>query len=282
MQQISKIKSLREQLADVRRSEKTIALVPTMGNLHEGHLSLVKQVQERADYVVVTIFVNPTQFVEGEDFDSYPRTLEADLKQLESINVDLVFIPDSNEIYPEESDMTAEVTVPELDSIYCGQFRPGHFKGVATVVTKLFNIVQPDLAIFGKKDYQQLLVIRSLVKSLHLPIEIIGSATMREKDGLAMSSRNQYLSENERKQAPLLYKILSEMALNIKNDAKNHEKLEIEAISSLKQAGFRPEYLKICDSETLKSPKGRKLVIIAAAWLGKARLIDNVAVHTYD
>lgn len=282
MQQISKIKSLREQLADVRRSEKTIALVPTMGNLHEGHLSLVKQVQERADYVVVTIFVNPTQFVEGEDFDSYPRTLEADLKQLESINVDLVFIPDSNEIYPEESDMTAEVTVPELDSIYCGQFRPGHFKGVATVVTKLFNIVQPDLAIFGKKDYQQLLVIRSLVKSLHLPIEIIGSATMREKDGLAMSSRNQYLSENERKQAPLLYKILSEMALNIENDAKNHEKLEIEAISSLKQAGFRPEYLKICDSETLKSPKGRKLVIIAAAWLGKARLIDNVAVHTYD
>ncbi|MBL1142942.1 MAG: pantoate--beta-alanine ligase [Proteobacteria bacterium] len=282
MQQVSKIKRLREQLADVRRSEKTIALVPTMGNLHDGHLSLVKQVQERADFVVVTIFVNPTQFVEGEDFDSYPRTVDADLKQLDLLNVDLVFTPDSNEIYPEANNVTTEVTVPELDAIYCGQFRPGHFKGVATVVTKLFNIVQPDIAIFGKKDYQQLLVIHNLVKNLCLPIEIIGSETMREEDGLAMSSRNQYLSESEREQAPLLYKILNEIALNIEKGAKNYEKLEKEAIFSLKQAGFRPEYLKICDSETLKSPIERELVIIAAAWLGKARLIDNVAVQTYD
>jgi pantoate--beta-alanine ligase len=282
MLQVSKIKSLRQQLNDVRRSGKTIALVPTMGNLHEGHLSLVKQVQDRADYIVVSIFVNPTQFVEGEDFDSYPRTLESDLEQLKSLNVDLVFMPDSDEVYPQGNEVSAEVCVPELDSIYCGAFRPGHFKGVATVVTKLFNMVQPDIAIFGKKDYQQLLVIRSLVKSLNLPIEIIGSSTMREKDGLAMSSRNQYLTENERKQAPLLYQCLSQIALNIEKGEKNFEKLEKEAIFSLKESGFKPEYLNICDSETLKAPKGKELVIIAAAWLGKARLIDNVAVQSYD
>jgi pantoate--beta-alanine ligase len=282
MQQVSEIKSLREQLAEVRRSGKTIALVPTMGNLHEGHLSLVKQIQEHADYVVVSIFVNPTQFVEGEDFDSYPRTTDADLNQLEKLNVDLVFIPDNDEIYPQGKAITTEVTVPELDSIYCGKFRPGHFKGVATVVTKLFNIVQADFAIFGKKDYQQLLVIRSLVKNLNLPIEIVGSETIRETDGLAMSSRNQYLNENERKQAPLLYKILSEIALKIGKGDKNYEILEKEGINQLKKAGFRPDYLNICDSESLKPPMSENLVIIAAAWLGKARLIDNVAVQTYD
>ncbi len=281
MQQVSRIHSLREQLASVRRADKKIALVPTMGNLHEGHLSLVKQVQECADYVVVTIFVNPTQFVEGEDFDNYPRTLESDLAKLDSINVDMVFMPDSNEVYP-EGKTTTEVTVPELDSIYCGKFRPGHFKGVATVVSKLFNMVQPDLAIFGKKDYQQLLVIRSLVKNLNFSIEIIGSAIIRDNDGLAMSSRNQYLTQNERMQAPLLYKTLSEMALKIEKGEQNYEKLEEEAVSSLKKDGFRPEYLKICDSETLKAPKKGNLVIIAAAWLGKARLIDNVAVQSYD
>ncbi len=280
MLQISKIKSLREQLATVRCSEKTIALVPTMGNLHTGHLSLVKQVQERADYVVVSLFVNPTQFVQGEDFESYPRTLDVDLKQLEKLNVDLVFMPDNNEIYPNGNEVTAEVTVPELDSIYCGKFRPGHFKGVATVVTKLFNIVQPDMAIFGEKDYQQLLVIRSLVKNLNLPIEIIGSSTIREDDGLAMSSRNQYLIESERLQAPFLHKCISEVAKAIENGDKDYEKLEKEAISALKEAGFKPEYLSICDAETLKVPKNQKLVIIAAAWLGKARLIDNVAVQT--
>ncbi len=280
MQQISKIKSLREQLATVRRSEKTIALVPTMGNLHVGHLSLVKQVQARADYVVVSLFVNPPQFVEGEDFDNYPRTLESDLKQLENLNVDLVFIPDNNEIYPHENEVTAEVTVPELDSIYCGKFRPGHFKGVATVVTKLFNIVQPDMAIFGEKDYQQLLVIRSLVKNLNLPIEIIGSSTVREDDGLAMSSRNQYLTESERRQAPLLHECISEVAKSIENGDKDYGKLEREAISTLKEAGFKPEYLSICDAETLKVPVNQKLIVIAATWLGKARLIDNVAVQT--
>ena len=282
MQQVRKISDVREQLSVVRKENKSIALVPTMGNLHEGHLSLVKQVQERADYIVVTVFVNPTQFVEGEDFESYPRTLESDLAQLQELNVDMVFIPDNDEIYPAGNQVLAEVTVPELDSIYCGEFRPGHFKGVATIVSKLFNIVQPDMAIFGEKDYQQLLVIRSLVKSLNLPIETIGSSTTREKDGLAMSSRNQYLTEKEREIAPLLYENLNKIAAKLKNDDKNYEKLEQDAIFDLKKAGFKPDYLKICDSDTLKAPKGDNLVIISAAWLGKARLIDNVAVHTYD
>ncbi|MGB1801043.1 MAG: pantoate--beta-alanine ligase [Gammaproteobacteria bacterium] len=282
MRQVRQIKEVREQLATVRQEGKTIALVPTMGNLHDGHLSLVKQAQECADYIVVTIFVNPTQFVEGEDFDSYPRTLDSDLSQLNNSDVDLVFIPDNDEIYPAKSDVLAEVTVPALDSIYCGEYRPGHFKGVATIVTKLLNIVQPDIAIFGRKDYQQLLVIRSLVKSLNLPIKIIGAETMREKDGLAMSSRNQYLTEKERKTASLLCETLKKVAKKVEKGADNHEKLEKEAISDLKSAGFRPEYLKICDSESLLVPKQGKLVIIAAAWLGKARLIDNVAVQPYD
>jgi pantoate--beta-alanine ligase len=282
MQQVTRIKEVREQLATVRQEGKTIALVPTMGNLHDGHLSLIKQVQERADYIVVTIFVNPTQFVKGEDFESYPRSLDSDLDQLKSMNVDLAFIPDNDEIYPAKNDALAEVTVPVLESIYCGEYRPGHFKGVATIVTKLFNIVQPDIAIFGRKDYQQLLVIRSLVKSLNLPIEIVGAATMREENGLAMSSRNQYLTGKEREKAAFLYEKLKKIAENMEKGEKNYEKLEKEAINDLKNAGFRPEYLKICDSESLLVPKEGKLVIIAAVWLGKARLIDNVAVQPYD
>ena len=282
MQQLFTINTLREQLGEIRSAGRKIALVPTMGNLHAGHLSLVKQVQEIADYVVVSIFVNPTQFVEGEDFNNYPRTLEADLEYLKQINVDVVFVPDMNEIYPENIKITTEVIVPELDSIYCGEYRPGHFKGVATIVTKLFNIVQPDIAIFGEKDYQQLLVIRSLVKNLNLPIDIIGSPTIREADGLAMSSRNKYLTTAERQQAPLLYKCIKKVVVSLKNGESNYKNLEKEALSTLKNAGFKPEYFNICDAETLKYPINQKLVVLAAAWLGKARLIDNVAVQSYD
>lgn len=282
MEQIETITALREQLDATRKVGKKIALVPTMGNLHKGHLSLVKQAQSLADYVVVSIFVNPTQFVAGEDFDNYPRTLDADLEYLKHLNVDLVFIPDMAEVYPDGVTITTEVIVPELDSIYCGEYRPGHFKGVATVVCKLFNIVQPDIAVFGEKDYQQLLVIRSLVKNLNLPIDIYGSATVRETDGLAMSSRNKYLTDAERQQAPLLFKALMEVAESIKEGDINYENLEKNAISSLKEAGFKPEYFSICDSKTLKRPMNQGLVILAAAWLGKARLIDNVAVQSYD
>ena len=282
MEQIKTIIELRKRLASIRKSDKKIILVPTMGNLHEGHLSLVRQALKLADYVVVTIFVNPTQFVVGEDFDDYPRTLEEDLKLLSDSNVDLVFIPDTQEIYPDDSETTTEVTVPELDSIYCGEYRPGHFKGVATIVTKLFNMVQPDCAIFGEKDYQQLLVIRSLVKNLNLPIEIVGSPTIREEDGLAMSSRNRYLSIEERQSAPLLYGCLSEVAEALEQGSTNYKKLENDAIFRLKEGGFRPEYFSICDAESLNIPNNQRLVVISAAWLGKARLIDNVAVQTYD
>ena len=282
MERINKINALREKLGSVRKADKNIALVPTMGNLHEGHLSLVKLAQSLADYVVVSIFVNPTQFVAGEDFDNYPRTLDADLDYLKHLNVDLVFMPDMEALYPDDVQITTEVIVPELDSIYCGEYRPGHFKGVATVVCKLFNIVQPDIAVFGEKDYQQLLVIRSLVKNLNLPIDIYGAATMRETDGLAMSSRNMYLTEAERQKAPLLFKAIAEVADSISKGESDYENLERNAISSLKEAGFKPEYFSICDSKTLKRPINQELVVLAAAWLGKARLIDNVAVQSYD
>jgi len=282
MKLIEKINVLREKLGSVLKSDKKIALVPTMGNLHQGHLSLVKQAQSLADYVVVSIFVNPTQFVAGEDFENYPRTLDADLEYLKQLNVDLVFMPDMDEVYPNDVQITTEVIVPELDSIYCGEYRPGHFKGVATVVCKLFNMVQPDIAVFGEKDFQQLLVIRSLVKNLNLPIDIYGAATMRETDGLAMSSRNAYLNEAERQKAPLLFKAIMEVAESLKKGESNYENLEKNAISSLKEAGFNPEYFSICDSKTLKTPINQELVILAAAWLGKARLIDNVAVQSYD
>jgi len=282
MERIEKINALREKLGSVRKANKKIALVPTMGNLHQGHLSLVKQAQSLADYVVVSIFVNPTQFVAGEDFDNYPRTLDADLEYLKHLNVDLVFIPDMDEVYPDDDQITTEVIVPELDSIYCGEFRPGHFKGVATVVCKLFNIVQPDTAVFGEKDYQQLLVIRSLVKNLNIPIDIYGAVTMRETDGLAMSSRNMYLTEGERQKAPLLFKAIMEVAESLKRGDSNYKNLEKNAILSLKEAGFKPEYFSICDSKTLNHPINQELVILAAAWLGKARLIDNVAVQSYD
>ena len=272
MQQINSIAALREQLATVRKAEKKIALVPTMGNLHAGHLSLVKLAQQCADYVVVSIFVNPSQFVAGEDFEHYPRTLDSDLEMLDELNVDLVFIPQIKEIYPDNDQMKTEVTVPELDSIYCGEYRPGHFKGVATVVTKLLNMVQPDIAVFGEKDFQQLLVIKRLVKDLNIPVAIIGAPIEREKDGLAMSSRNQYLTESERQQAPKLFVCLSNMAVALKNGNTDYKTLENQAIKELKSNGFKPEYVSICDAESLKSPNNQNLVIIAAAWLGKAGL----------
>ncbi len=282
MQQIESIQVMQELLSTVRKNNQRIGLVPTMGNLHDGHTSLVKEMQKKADYIVVSIFVNPSQFVAGEDYEHYPRTIEGDLDLLSALNVDLVFTPLTTEIYPDNEQMRTEVIVPELDSVYCGEYRPGHFKGVATVVTKLLNMVQPHLAIFGEKDFQQLLVIRRLVKDLNIPVEIIGAPTIRESDGLAMSSRNQYLTEIERQQAPKLFECLCKIASEIKSGNKNYTELEEKAVSGLKKSGFRPEYIKICDADNLKMPKNQNLVIIAAAWLGKARLIDNVAVQTYD
>ena len=277
-----KITDLRRELTEIRKSKKKISLVPTMGNLHEGHLSLIKYAQNISDYTVVSIFVNPTQFVVGEDFDEYPRTLDSDIESISKLNVDLVFVPDTEEIYTVNDQASIEVPVSELESIHCGKYRPGHFRGVATVVSKLFDMVKPDIAIFGEKDYQQLLIIRSLVKSLFLPIEIIGLPTVREKSGLAMSSRNNYLSQSDRQRAPMLHECIKTTIKSIKNGVIDYVYLEKEAKFFLEKAGFKIDYYSICDLDTLRAPINENLVILAAVWLGETRLIDNARVHTYD
>ena len=282
IKEIKKVTDLCFELAEIRKSKKKISLVPTMGNLHEGHLSLIKYAQNISDYTVVSIFVNPTQFVAGEDFDEYPRTLDSDIESISKLNVDLVFVPDTEEIYPVNDQASIEVPVSELESIHCGKYRPGHFRGVATVVSKLFDMVKPDIAIFGEKDYQQLLIIRSLVKSLFLPIEIIGLPTVREKSGLAMSSRNNYLSQSDRQRAPMLHECIKTTIKSIKNGVIDYVYLEKEAKFFLEKAGFKIDYYSICDLDTLRAPINENLVILAAVWLGKTRLIDNASVHTYD
>ena len=282
IKEIKKVTDLCFELAEIRKSKKKISLVPTMGNLHEGHLSLIKYAQNISDYTVVSIFVNPTQFVAGEDFDEYPRTLDSDIESISKLNVDLVFVPDTEEIYLVNDQASIEVPVSELESIHCGKYRPGHFRGVATVVSKLFDMVKPDIAIFGEKDYQQLLIIRSLVKSLFLPIEIIGLPTVREKSGLAMSSRNNYLSQSDRQRAPMLHECIKTTIKSIKNGVIDYVYLEKEAKFFLEKAGFKIDYYSICDLDTLRAPINENLVILAAVWLGKTRLIDNARVHTYD
>ena len=280
---VKKIVHLESLLSDVRSVKKKISLVPTMGNLHKGHLSLVEKAKKISDYVVVTIFVNPTQFVEGEDFANYPRTLDSDINLLSELDVDLLFVPEVIELYPtNDNTPTIEISNPELESIHCGKYRPGHFKGVATIVSKLFSIVQPNMALFGEKDYQQLLIIRSLVKNLLLPIEVVSAPTIREDSGLAMSSRNTYLSKSEFRQAPKLYKCIKETIKMIRNGDKDYEQLEKEANIFLEQAGFKVEYYSICDSKTLAPAGDDDAIVLVAAWLGKTRLIDNARVHTYD
>ena len=282
LKKIKKITDLHRGLTEARKSKKKISLVPTMGNLHEGHLSLIKHAQSVSDYVIVSIFVNPTQFVGGEDFNKYPRTLDDDIESISKLDIDLLFTPDTNEIYPANYQASTEVPVSYLESIYCGNSRPGHFRGVVTIVSKLFNIIQPDIAIFGEKDYQQLLIIRNLVKNIFSSIEIIGLPTVREESGLAMSSRNNYLSKPDRQQAPMLYECIKITIKSIKNGAKDYVGLEKEAKFFLEKAGFKIDYYSICDADTLKLPTNENLVVLAAVWLGDTRLIDNARVHTYD
>lgn len=277
---IADIADLQNKLNEWRKYDQKIALVPTMGNLHEGHISLVNQAESLADKTVVSIFVNPTQFVKGEDFDQYPRTLEADLSKLEKTGADLVFNPELDQIYPHAEKNNTLITVPHLENILCGKFRPGHFAGVALVVNKLFNIVNPDIAIFGEKDYQQLLVIRHLVKDLCMPIKVISGPTIREPDGLAMSSRNTYLTDSERKLAPMIYQTLTEIADAIETGNRNFTELENMSIEKLNNNGFKIEYISIREASNLDTPQTGNLVILAAAWLGQARLIDNVIIYT--
>jgi len=276
MQKVITISELRETVREWRKQGKSIAFVPTMGNLHAGHLKLVTEAGKRADKVIVSLFVNPTQFGVGEDFESYPRTELEDEKKLESVSTDLLFLPSVFEIYPENPVTT--VTVSGLSTLHCGAHRIGHFDGVATIVSKLFNIVQADLAIFGKKDFQQLAVIKKMVKDLNIAIEIVGVDTEREHDGLAMSSRNGYLSSQQRKNAPKLYQSLCQARDAVLQHTESYPAIETACKKSLQLAGFEVDYFSICKASNLElaTENDNDLVILAAAKLGKPRLIDNV------
>ncbi|EGM71473.1 pantoate--beta-alanine ligase [Shewanella sp. HN-41] len=271
------IDDIRTQVRAWRAKGETVAFVPTMGNLHQGHITLVKQAAQKCDHVVVSIFVNPMQFGQNEDLDAYPRTLEADSQALTAAGAKLLFTPTPAVIYPKGLAQQTYVEVPGISDVLCGASRPGHFRGVATIVCKLFNIVQPDVALFGNKDYQQLLVIKTMVEDLSLPIEIIGVDTIREDSGLAMSSRNGYLTAEEKAVAPALKKAIDAMAQGIKQGV-SIEQVTAEAKASLIAAGFTPDYLEVRHAYTLvkAEPQDKALVILAAAYLGKARLIDNL------
>lgn len=263
-----------------RAGGHSVAFVPTMGNLHAGHLKLVESARQHADRVVVSIFVNPTQFGAGEDFDNYPRTPTEDANRLREAQVDLLFLPSTAVMYPVSGRTVVDVR-GYLSEDLCGAHRPGHFSGVATVVCKLLNLVRPDMAFFGEKDYQQLIVIRAMVEDLNMPVRIVGVATVREADGLAMSSRNSYLTVTERQKAPRFYRALRAGAQAILSGERGYRELERRLTDRLHQDGFMPDYVSVRRSDDLApaSERDRALVILAAARLGKARLIDNLKVR---
>lgn len=277
---ISAIEELRDQLGEWRTARDHIALIPTMGNLHAGHLSLVDLAREHAEKIIVSIFVNPTQFGENEDFADYPNTLERDKRRLLRSGVDILFVPSVDVLYPFGIENSTSVSVPVLSDEFCGEFRPGHFDGVASVVTRLFGLVQPDVAVFGQKDYQQQLIIRRMTEDLGFPIRIVTGQTIREEDGLALSSRNQYLTDEERAVAPLLYQVLQGVGDALQSGKRNYEELQAEATRKLSDAGFSPDYISIRRAENLAEPDRDcdELVVFVAATLGKARLIDNIVV----
>jgi pantoate--beta-alanine ligase len=276
---VERIGALRELVREWRAGGARIGLVPTMGSLHEGHMSLLEAARQRADRVIASVFVNPMQFGPGEDFERYPRTPEDDQRLLAQAGCDLLFAPSVKEIYPDGPSAT-RVSVSALSEILCGAVRPGHFDGVATIVAKLFGIVQPDLAVFGEKDYQQLAIIRRMTLDLDLPVEIVGAPTVRSPDGLAMSSRNRYLSEAERAVAPRIHETLRAVASRIEAGQRTFAALEAFGAAELRAARMQPDYFEIRDAATLLEPhrKSRELVILTAARLGKARLIDNLRV----
>jgi len=280
MQTIKTKTQTRNTVQRWKQAGQIVAFVPTMGNLHDGHLKLIDIARQHADKVVASIFVNPTQFGENEDVDSYPRTLEVDSTRLAECGADLLFAPLVEEIYPSDTRTATWVEVPELSSILCGEFRPVHFVGVTTIVAKLFNIVQPDVAVFGEKDFQQLFLIKKMVQDLDFPIKVIAAPTIREADGLAMSSRNSYLGEHERKLAPLLHETLADVASALAT-SDNFREMEENAVKILDNAGFIVDYVSIRRSGDLQlaSENDRQLVILAAASLGKARLIDNIIIN---
>ncbi|WP_194967148.1 pantoate--beta-alanine ligase [Escherichia coli] len=272
---------LRQQILRLRMEGKRVALVPTMGNLHDGHMKLVDEAKARADVVVVSIFVNPMQFDRPEDLARYPRTLQEDCEKLNKRKVDLVFAPSVKEIYPNGTETHTYVDVPGLSTMLDGASRPGHFRGVSTIVSKLFNLVQPDIACFGEKDFQQLALIRKMVADMGFDIEIVGVPIMRAKDGLALSSRNGYLTAEQRKIAPGLYKVLSSIADKLQAGERDLDEIITIAGQELNEKGFRADDIQIRDADTLLevSETSKRAVILVAAWLGDARLIDNKMVE---
>ena len=274
MEVITSVSDLRQRLG----KEASVAFVPTMGNLHEGHLDLVRIALQHAKCVVVSIFVNPLQFAANEDFGKYPRTLQADCDKLAVCGVAVVFAPTGADLYPQPQQVSVEP--PPVAQELCGAFRPGHFRGVATVVLKLFNIVQPQVAVFGKKDYQQLHVIRQMVEQLNVPVQIVGAETLRAPDGLALSSRNQYLTAAERTESIFLHQTLSEIHQSLKSGARDYAALEKNAVKKLVSHGWNVDYVAIRSQANLLVPAREELelVVLAAAKLGKTRLIDNLEV----
>jgi len=282
MDTVTTIASVREHVRRWRNEGRRTAFVPTMGNLHAGHVSLIETARSHGDRFVASIFVNPMQFGPNEDFAHYPRTPAQDARMLSDAGCDLMFMPDVAEIYPNGSERATRVEVPGLSSVLDGEFRPGHFEGVATVVAKLFHIVEPDVAVFGEKDFQQLTVIRRMAADLCMPISIIAAATVREPDGLAMSSRNQYLTDEERRTAPVIHQTLLAAVERLRAGDRDFAGIERTGITTLERGGFRPDYFAVRRADDLSSPEGnsRHLVVLTAARLGRARLIDNLQVRT--
>ena len=285
MNKVSKVSSLRAAVSAARKDKKTIGFVPTMGNLHAGHLKLVEMAKRHADFVVVSIYVNPTQFGANEDLSNYPSTPEEDARLLAEEGADLLFLPEQSTMYPGELDSQTVVYVPKIGDLYCGKDRPEHFYGVTTIVSRLFNMVLPDVAVFGKKDYQQLTIIRRMVEDLAYPIQVIGVDTVRAESGLALSSRNGYLNASELNTASALQQSLQDIALQLKEykavvSKKALKVLEDEAKQTLTKLGFTPQYITVCRQyDLLPAKKGdTELVVVAAAQIGAARLIDNLEV----
>lgn len=289
MNKVQRVSSLRAAVLAARKEKKTIGFVPTMGNLHDGHLELVRVAKRRADFVVASIYVNPTQFGADEDLNNYPSTPEEDALKLAELGTDVLFLPEQETMYPGALDEQTVVYVPHIGDLYCGKDRPEHFYGVTTVVSRLFNMVQPDVAIFGNKDYQQIAIIRRMVEDLAYPIQVVGVDTVRSEEGLALSSRNGYLTDKELAAAPALQASLKTIGIDLKENAAVQSKsavkaLETRAKAELKAYGFKPQYLTVCRQRDLKPAKkgDTELVILAAAQLGKARLIDNLEVILGD
>ena len=279
MQIFHHIDSIREALRAERRAGKTVGFVPTMGNLHDAHIELVKIAQSRCDVVVTSIFVNPLQFGLNEDWDKYPRTFEADSARLRAVNCDYLFNPEETEFYPNGMTEQTRVVVPTMTDVLCGASRPGHFEGVTTVVSKLFNIVQPDVAVFGIKDFQQLAIIRRMVEDLCIPVEIVAGEIFRESDGLAMSSRNGFITEDERPKVNILNQCLNQAKTAILDGEKDFQAVEDGAKAQIEAAGFTVDYFSVCNSKTLEPAANddQMITILGAMYTGGARLIDNVS-----